>query len=206
LYSYKHKTNTNLRVIALRTFLGSCATLMSSVVNITVLLVLNGEPGWVCMMCCNSDSRSPARRQMNAHKTVLFSVLVLHWVTSVDKTRPSTPHAYKTTSRRKSERPYDGTNTGTITAKRQSRGDTLATVDEAERQKVLVTTHIEADGEATRPKDTPIGRIAVTTERMTHVEFETDIVDEFSPSSTKAEKRFQSDTSAGDDEISEERV
>lgn len=59
LYSYKHKTNTNLRVIALRTFVGSCATLMSSAVNITVLLVLDGEPGWVCMMCCNSDSRSP---------------------------------------------------------------------------------------------------------------------------------------------------
>lgn len=23
--------------------------------NLTVLMVLNGEPGWVCLMCCNSD-------------------------------------------------------------------------------------------------------------------------------------------------------
>jgi hypothetical protein len=144
---------------------------------------------------------------MNAHKTVLFSVLVLHWVTSVDKSRPSTPRVYKTTSRRKSDRPYDGTVTGTVTAKRQSKGDPMATQqDDAEKQRVLVTTHIEADVEAQRPKDTPIDRIAVTTERMTHVEFEADVIDEFSPSSTKVEKRFQSDTSAGDDEISEEKA
>jgi hypothetical protein len=150
----------------------------------------------------------PRQKQTNAHKSVLFSVLVLHWVTSVDKSRPSTSRGYKTSSsRRKSERPYDGTNTGTITARRQSKGDPLATQqDDAEKQKVLVTTHIEADIEAHRPKNTPIDRIAVTTERMTHVEFEADIIDEFSPSSTKLEKRFQSDTSAGDDEISEERM
>jgi hypothetical protein len=78
-------------------------------------------------------------------------------------------------------------------------------MDEAERQKVLVTTHIEADVEADQPKDTPVDRIAVTTQRMTHVEFEADVIDEFSPGSTKFEKRFQSDTSAAD-EISEERV
>jgi hypothetical protein len=66
-----------------------------------------------------------------------------------------------------------------------------------------LTTHIEADVEAEHPKDTPIDRIAVTTERMTHVEFEDDIVDEFSPGSSKMEKRFQSDTS---DEIVEEKV
>ena len=36
---------------------------------------------------------------------------------------------------------------------------------------------------------------------------ETDVIDEFSsPGSTKIERRFQSDTSAGDDEISEEKV
>ena len=58
LYSYRHNTNTTLRTVALRTFIGSCATLTSSVTNITVLMVLNGEPGWVCMMCCNSDSKA----------------------------------------------------------------------------------------------------------------------------------------------------
>lgn len=133
-------------------------------------------------------------------------MLVLHWVTSVDKSRPSTPRPYQSSSRRKSERPYDGTNAGTLTAKRQSKRDPLATLDEAERQKVLVTTHIEADVEASRPKNTPIDRITVTTERMTHVEFEADVIDEFSPSSTKVDKRFMSDTSGCDDEISEEKV
>ena len=33
-------------------------------------MVLKGEPAWVCLMCCNAD--------------VLFSVVVLHWVTSKD--------------------------------------------------------------------------------------------------------------------------
>lgn len=39
-------------------------------VNLTVLMVLKGEAAWICLMCCNAD--------------VLFSVLVLHWVTSKD--------------------------------------------------------------------------------------------------------------------------
>jgi hypothetical protein len=34
-------------------------------------MVLHGEPGWICLMCCNAD--------------ILFCVLVLHWVTSKDK-------------------------------------------------------------------------------------------------------------------------
>ncbi|KAL1646910.1 hypothetical protein SLS58_003046 [Diplodia intermedia] len=71
LYSYQHNTNKALRIMALRTFIGSCATLTSSVVNLTVLMILKGEPGWICLMCCNAD--------------ILFSVLVLHWVTSFDK-------------------------------------------------------------------------------------------------------------------------
>lgn len=73
LYSYQHNINTTLRTVALRTFVGSCATLISSVVNLTVLMVLKGEQGWICLMCCNAD--------------ILFSVLVLHWVTATDSTR-----------------------------------------------------------------------------------------------------------------------
>lgn len=57
--------------MALRSFVGSLATLTTSVVNLTVLMVLRGEPGWICLMCCNAD--------------ILFCVLVLHWVTSKDK-------------------------------------------------------------------------------------------------------------------------
>ncbi|KAJ0158711.1 hypothetical protein CTA2_11047 [Colletotrichum tanaceti] len=74
LYTFKHfpKTpaNIRLRTIALRTFIGSLCTLTSSIVNLTVLMVLNGEPGWVCLMCCNSD--------------VLFSAIVVQWVTNKD--------------------------------------------------------------------------------------------------------------------------
>ncbi|KAK0113590.1 hypothetical protein ONS95_013837 [Cadophora gregata] len=70
LYSYKNTPNSALRTIALRSFVGSLATLTSSVVNLTVLMVLKGEEAWICLMCCNAD--------------ILFSVLVLHWVTSKD--------------------------------------------------------------------------------------------------------------------------
>tara|TARA_R110002060_G_scaffold67862_3_gene76500 strand:+ start:321 stop:1067 length:747 start_codon:yes stop_codon:yes gene_type:complete len=70
LYSYKNTPNSALRTIALRSFVGSLATLTSSVVNLTVLMILKGEEAWICLMCCNAD--------------ILFSVLVLHWVTSKD--------------------------------------------------------------------------------------------------------------------------
>ncbi|KAH6900166.1 hypothetical protein B0T10DRAFT_17751 [Thelonectria olida] len=74
LYSFKNMpkspANVRLRNVAFRTFVGSCCTLISSVLNLTVLMSLNGEPGWVCLMCCNSD--------------VLFSALVIQWVTSKD--------------------------------------------------------------------------------------------------------------------------
>lgn len=70
LYSYKQSTNNALRTITIRSFIGSLATLTSSVVNLTILMVLKGEAAWICLMCCNADT--------------LFSVLVLHWVTSKD--------------------------------------------------------------------------------------------------------------------------
>jgi len=70
LYSYKNNPSSQTRTVTLRTFIGSCATLTSSVVNLTVLMVLIGEPGWICLMCCNVD--------------ILFSVLVLHWITAKD--------------------------------------------------------------------------------------------------------------------------
>ncbi|KPM34057.1 hypothetical protein AK830_g12512 [Neonectria ditissima] len=74
LYSFKNmpKTpaNERLKNVAFRTFVGSCCTLISSIVNLTVLMALNGEPGWVCLMCCNAD--------------ILFSALVIQWVTSKD--------------------------------------------------------------------------------------------------------------------------
>lgn len=78
LYSYKRNTNPTLKRMAFRSFVGSCATLITSVVNLSVLMVLKGEPGWICLMCCNAD--------------ILFCVIVLHWVTSKDKISTSTVH------------------------------------------------------------------------------------------------------------------
>ncbi|KAI1633935.1 hypothetical protein F4809DRAFT_666186 [Biscogniauxia mediterranea] len=76
LYSSKNlpRTNANIRLrsIAMRTFIGALCTTTSSVVNLSVLMALNGEPGWVCLMCCNSD--------------ILFSAIVIQWVTSHDNT------------------------------------------------------------------------------------------------------------------------
>ncbi|TGO15857.1 hypothetical protein BTUL_0035g00630 [Botrytis tulipae] len=88
LYSYKNNPNSQTRTVALRTFIGSCCALTSSVVNLTLLLVLKGEPGWICLMCCNLD--------------ILFSVLVLHWITSKDNAstflpRRSHSHAHSHT-------------------------------------------------------------------------------------------------------------
>ncbi|KAF4997346.1 hypothetical protein FGRMN_3931 [Fusarium graminum] len=83
LYSFKSLPKTNaksrLRSVAFRTFVGACCTLTSSIVNLTVLMVLDGEPGWVCLMCCNSD--------------VLFSAIVVQWVTSRDSAGSSSQPA-----------------------------------------------------------------------------------------------------------------
>lgn len=73
--------------------------------NLSVLTALNGEPGWVCLLCCNSDGMflSPkphayipiCRRSyypysvatnLISYPIVLFSAIVLHWVTFNDHT------------------------------------------------------------------------------------------------------------------------
>lgn len=80
LYSFKNMArspaNHRLRSVAFRTFVGAVCTLVSSITyvpcnllytnlkanrtrNLSVLMALNGEPGWVCLMCCNCDSQSP---------------------------------------------------------------------------------------------------------------------------------------------------
>ncbi|RDW63740.1 hypothetical protein BP6252_11285 [Coleophoma cylindrospora] len=62
--------SSKLRIVTVRTFIGSLSTLTSSVVNLTVLMALRGEPAWICLMCCNID--------------ILFSTCVLHWITNND--------------------------------------------------------------------------------------------------------------------------
>ncbi|KAH8650246.1 hypothetical protein BGZ60DRAFT_473941 [Tricladium varicosporioides] len=74
-----NKADSRLKTVALRSFIGSCGTLASSIVNLTVLMVLKGEAAWICLMCCNAD--------------ILFSVLMLHWVTSKDSTVSSSAHS-----------------------------------------------------------------------------------------------------------------
>ncbi|KAK6955567.1 hypothetical protein Daesc_003207 [Daldinia eschscholtzii] len=45
-----------LQRATIRTFVGALCTTTSSVVNLVVLMVLNGEPGWVFLACCNADT------------------------------------------------------------------------------------------------------------------------------------------------------
>ncbi|KAI2634234.1 hypothetical protein GGS26DRAFT_38537 [Hypomontagnella submonticulosa] len=59
-----------LHSVAIRAFIGVLGTTTSTVVNLTVLLALNGELGWVYLTSCNADA--------------LFTVLVIHWATSRD--------------------------------------------------------------------------------------------------------------------------
>lgn len=51
-------------------------------------MVLRGEPVWICFMCCNSDSMfSPtamAKSLTKQIRVVLFSAVVINWVTSKD--------------------------------------------------------------------------------------------------------------------------
>ncbi|CAG9992137.1 unnamed protein product [Clonostachys byssicola] len=80
LHSYDH--NPRLKKMVVRTFVGSLATLTSTVVNIVMMTVLNGEPAWMCFMICNTD--------------ILFTTLVLHWVTvsdSVGNSQNKSPRA-----------------------------------------------------------------------------------------------------------------
>jgi hypothetical protein len=56
LYSYKNQGNGYQRKVALRTFIGVCVTLTTSVANLSVLTALDGEQGWVCLLICTSDS------------------------------------------------------------------------------------------------------------------------------------------------------
>lgn len=85
--------------MASRSLVGSLATLTTSVVNLTVLMVLKGEPGWICLMCCNAD--------------ILFCVIVLHWVTSKDR-----PSSYTSTHASRG---------GTVDETARERGDSVAT-------------------------------------------------------------------------------
>lgn len=55
--------------------------------NLSVLMALRGEPAWICLMCCNCDSTCSIGRLLSYQLltgAVLFSAIVIQWVTSND--------------------------------------------------------------------------------------------------------------------------
>lgn len=70
---------------------------------------MKGEPGWICLMCCNIDSITshPQTTPSSTNSVVLFSVLVLHWITSKDNasTFPSSQNAAVYNTSRDRENP-----------------------------------------------------------------------------------------------------
>jgi hypothetical protein len=113
--------------MAFRSFVGSCATLTTSVINLTILMVLHGEPGWICLMCCNAD--------------ILFCVLVLHWVTS--KEQKEEDSAFRSRTRDlKSGGGGGGTANGNMSSQlgRSRRVSTALEIDEIEKSGSLSKT------------------------------------------------------------------
>jgi len=121
-------------------------------------------------------------------------------VTSVDSTRAPHSRSYPRNSRPNTvdNRPYDGTNGGTLPSYRSySKKDRLSGAwaltsqqrDDSERHQAAVITHIMADRDTDDiRRDIPTDKITVTTERMVQVEIE-------------GEGDGNSDTSAGVPEI-----
>ncbi|KAI0900837.1 hypothetical protein F4806DRAFT_491725 [Annulohypoxylon nitens] len=80
-----------LRNVAIRTFLGALCTTTSTVINLVVLMVLDSEPGWVFLTCCNAD--------------ILFSALIIQWVTRHDPYNTDSRTSPLFTSKHTSYRP-----------------------------------------------------------------------------------------------------
>ncbi|KAH7063736.1 hypothetical protein B0J12DRAFT_735607 [Macrophomina phaseolina] len=75
LYSYREGQCTTLRNVGLRSSIGAGMTLIVTIVNLTVLVLMDGEPSWICFMSCSLD--------------VIFGVTVIHWITKTDRTQLS---------------------------------------------------------------------------------------------------------------------
>ncbi|KAI1340907.1 hypothetical protein F5Y15DRAFT_35898 [Xylariaceae sp. FL0016] len=68
--------SARLRTLAIKSFLGAFLTLCSSVSNLASLMILDGEPAWLCLLTCNLD--------------IIFSACVMFWVTMKDSPIQST--------------------------------------------------------------------------------------------------------------------
>lgn len=64
--------NSMARQIALRTITGTSITLASSILNLTQLIIVQGERSWLCLITCNLD--------------ILLSVMVIQLITANDGT------------------------------------------------------------------------------------------------------------------------
>ncbi|KAK3946166.1 hypothetical protein QBC46DRAFT_275909 [Diplogelasinospora grovesii] len=120
LYSYKNQQtlgNRRLKVMAKKTFIGCICTLASSIVNLSVLMALDGEPGWVCLMCCNSD--------------ILFSAIVIQWVTSKDNTLSAATSSRPVSRSRSSQFRQELGGLGSRKGRRTSTGGTAETEESA---------------------------------------------------------------------------
>jgi len=126
-------------------------------------MVLKGEAAWLCLMCCNAD--------------ILFSVLVLHWVTSKDKSYNSSTARSSSLGGLRSRRP-------TPNRLEQFEFGTASSYG----KKTGITTHISAAGTGTddeeiqavhwehaqtnNGKPFPIDRIKVEVGQVVQVETE----------------------------------
>ncbi|KAK8051206.1 hypothetical protein PG993_002591 [Apiospora rasikravindrae] len=52
-----HEINLRLRRLAVRAFFGSALTLVSTATNLIALMVLEGEPAWLCLLTCKTDGK-----------------------------------------------------------------------------------------------------------------------------------------------------
>ncbi|KAK6343173.1 hypothetical protein TWF718_008546 [Orbilia javanica] len=107
-----------LRSMAIKTFFGSCATLISSVTNLTTLMLLKGEPGWICLLLCNAD--------------ILFSAVVLHTITNKDHQGSSD------TTRATND--YASQNEATITGNATDLGTRRSSIAKGHRSSVATNT------------------------------------------------------------------
>ncbi|OLN87667.1 hypothetical protein CCHL11_05618 [Colletotrichum chlorophyti] len=148
--------NIRLRKLVVRTFIGSCCTLVIPGVillisrltegfrNLTVLMILHGEIAWLCLLCCNTDSKDnidPQSPSLLGFKAlaylllVIFSALMINWITSPGQestlrtlTRPS--RGVSALSPDEAARvPLDPEGTSTRKAREQRRARTQTSLD-----------------------------------------------------------------------------
>ncbi|KAK6222613.1 hypothetical protein LQW54_000793 [Pestalotiopsis sp. IQ-011] len=71
----KTSGNEKLRDLVKRTFIGAVTSTFTCVLNITIMMALNGEPGWICLLSCNLD--------------LLADTIIVQYVTSRDNSGTS---------------------------------------------------------------------------------------------------------------------